>query len=60
MLIQKFKNKLTLRLQDQLNSSMKLSNTISVLAKYCLSVYKQMLATNQIKKKTTFVLKYKL
>ena len=39
MFIQQFKHKLTPRLQDWLNSSIELSNTISVLAKRCLSIY---------------------
>ena len=42
---------MTSRLQNQLNSGIELSSTISALAKCCLSIYKQMQATDWIKKK---------
>ncbi len=51
MLIQKLKHKLTPWLQDQLNSGMELPSTISALAKRCLSIYKQMQVTDQIREK---------
>ena len=51
MLIQKFKHKLMLQLQNWLNSSIELLSIISALAKHGLSIYKQMQATNWIKKK---------
>lgn len=38
--IQKFKYKLIFQLQDWLNSGIEFLNTISVLAKYYLSIYK--------------------
>ena len=52
MIIQEFKHKLTPRLQDYLNSGVELSTLISVLAKRCLSIYKQMQATNKIRDRT--------
>ena len=51
MLIQKFKYKLTLRLHDRFNSGIKFSKMISILVKQCLSIYKQMQATNWIREK---------
>ena len=51
MLIREFKHKLTPRLQDRLNSGIKLPKTISALAKRCLSIYKQMQATDRIREK---------
>ena len=51
MLIRKFKHKLTPQLQDRLNSGIELASTISALAKRCLSIYEQMQATDQIRKK---------
>ncbi len=51
MLIWEFKYKLTPCLQDWLNSEIELLKTISALAKYYLSIYKQMQATNQIREK---------
>ena len=51
MLIQKLKHKLTPQLQKQLNSDIEFSNIISVLAKHCASIYKQMQTTNWIRKK---------
>ena len=51
ILIREFKHKLTLRLQDRLNSGIELPKTISALAKRCLSIYKQMQATNRIKER---------
>ena len=54
MLIRKFKHKLTSQLQDWLNSSIELPNTISALVKRCLSIYEQMQATNRIRKKAKF------
>ncbi len=51
MLIWEFKHKLTPCLQDRLNSGIELPKTISTLAKRCLSIYKQMEATDWIKKK---------
>ena len=52
MLIWKFKHKLTPRLQDCLNSGVELSTSISVLAKCCLFIYKQMQATDKIRNRT--------
>lgn len=49
MLIQKFKYKLTSHLQDKLNFGIKLSFLILILAKCCLSIYKQIQATNKIR-----------
>ena len=46
MLIWKNKHKLTQQLQDRLNSGIELLSIISALAKRCLSIYKQMQATN--------------
>ncbi len=51
MLIWEFKHKLTSRLQDQLNSGIELSKTISTLVKRCLSIYEQMQATDRIREK---------
>ena len=51
MFIQEFKYKLTPRLQDRLNSGIELPKTISALAKHCLSIYKQMQATDRIKER---------
>ena len=51
MLIREFKHKLTPRLQDQLNSGIELPKMKFALAKHCLSIYKQMQATNRIRKK---------
>ena len=51
MLIWEFKHKLMPRLQDQLNSGIKLPKTISALAKRCLSIYKQMQVTDRIREK---------
>lgn len=51
MISQEFKYKLSSCLQDQLNFGVKLSNSISEFAKRCLSIYKQMQATNRIKDK---------
>ena len=47
-----FKHKLTLRLQDCLNSRVKLPTSILVLAKRCLSIYEQMQATDRIRNRT--------
>ena len=52
MLIQEFKHKLTPCLQDCLNSEVELPISISALAKHCLSIYKQMQATNRIRNRT--------
>ena len=52
MFIQEFKHKLTLRLQDHLNSGFELSTSISALAKRFLSIYKQMQATDKIRDRT--------
>ncbi len=49
MLIRAFKHKLTPRLQDRLNSGVKLPNSISALAKRCLSIYEQMQAIDRIR-----------
>ncbi len=49
MLIREFKHKLTPRLQDRLNSGVKLPNSISALAKQYLSIYEQMQATDRIR-----------
>ena len=46
MLIWEFKHKLTPQLQDRLNSGIELLSIISALAKHCLSIYKQMQATD--------------
>ena len=51
MLIWKLKHKLMPRLEDWLNSGIKLPKTISALAKRCLSIYEQMQATDRIRKK---------
>ena len=51
MLIREFKHKLTPRLQDCLNSGVKLPISISALAKRCLSIYEQMQATDRIRDK---------
>ena len=51
MLIQKFKYKLTPRLQNWLNSGIELPKTIFILPKRCLSIYEQMQATNWIREK---------
>lgn len=45
---------MTPQLQDQLNSEIELPSTIFALAKYCLSIYKQIQTTNQIKEKAKF------
>ena len=52
MFICKFKHKLMLHLQDCLNSGVKLPTSISALAKHCLSIYKQMQATDRIRDRT--------
>ena len=52
ILIREFKYKLTSRLQDQFNSGIELSKTISILAKHCLSIYEQMQVTDWIRKKS--------
>ena len=52
MLIWKFKHKLMPRLQDCLNSGVKLSTSISALAKRCLSIYEQMQATDTMRDRT--------
>lgn len=52
MFIRKFKHKLISHLQDRLNSGVKLSTFILALAKCCLSIYKQMQATDTIRKRT--------
>ena len=52
ILIREFKHKLTLQLQDRLNSGIELPSTISVLAKHCLSIYERMQAIDRIRKKT--------
>ncbi len=52
MLIQEFKHKLTPQLQNRLNSGVELPTSISALAKRCLSIYKQMQATDRIKDRT--------
>ena len=52
MFIREFKHKLTPRLQNCLNSGIKLLISISVLAKRYLSIYKQMQATDRIRDKT--------
>ena len=44
--IWKFKHKLTPQLQNWLNFDIELLSTISSLAKCCLSIYKQIQATN--------------
>ena len=49
MLIRKFNHKLTPRFQDRLNSNVKLTLSISALAKRCLSIYKQIQATDKIR-----------
>ncbi len=49
MLIREFKHKLRPRLQDRLNSEVKLPTSISALVKQCLSIYEQMQATNRFK-----------
>ena len=49
MFIWEFKHKLTPRLQDRLNSRVKLPNSILALAKECLSIYKQMQAIDKIR-----------
>lgn len=46
-----FKDKLIPRLQNQLNFGIELLKTIFLLAKCCLSIYKQMQIINQIKEK---------
>ena len=51
MLIREFKHKLTPRLQDRLNSRVELPTSISALAKRCLSIYKQIQATDRIRDK---------
>ena len=52
MLIWEFKHKLTPRLQNRLNSGVEFPTSISALAKRCLSIYKQMQATDRIRDKT--------
>ena len=52
MLIQEFKHKLTLCLQDLLNSEVKLLTSISALIKRYLPIYEQMQATDRIKDRT--------
>ena len=52
MFIWEFKQKLTPRLQDHLNSRVELPTLILVLVKHCLSIYKQMQATNRIRDRT--------
>ena len=52
MLIQKFKHKLTPCLQDWLNSDVELLSSILTLAKHCLSINKQIQATDRIRDKT--------
>ena len=54
MSIREFKHKLTSYLQNRLNSRIELPKTISVLAKHCLSIYKQMQVTNRIREKSKF------
>ena len=51
MLIWEFKHNLMPRFEDHLNSGIELATTISALAKHCLLIYEQMLATNRIKDK---------
>ncbi len=51
MLIQEFKYKLMPCLHDRLNSEIKLPKMISILAKRCLSIYKQIKVTNRIREK---------
>ena len=51
MFIWEFQHKLTPWLQDWLNSGIELPSTISTIAKHCLSIYKQMQATNRIREK---------
>ena len=55
MLIQEFKHKLMPRLQDCLNSGIKLPISILALAKRCLFIYQQMQATNKNKNRTKFL-----
>ena len=52
ILIRKFKYKLTLQLQDQLNSDIELPNTIFAPAKRCLSMYEEIQVIDQIRKKS--------
>lgn len=52
LVILEFKYKLILELQDQLNSDVKLSNSISNLAKRYLFIYKQIQIIDKIKDKT--------
>ena len=52
ILIREFKYKLTLRLKDQLNSDIEFLSSILVLAKYCLSIYEKIQATNGIGDRT--------
>ena len=52
MLIWEFKYKLTPCLQDRLNSGVKFPTSILALAKRCLSIYKQIQATDRIREKT--------
>ena len=52
MLIWEFKYKLTSRLQNWLNSEIKLLTSIPALAICYLSIYKQMQVTNKIRNKT--------
>lgn len=53
MLIYKFKHKLTMHLEEQLNFEVKISNTILVLVKLYLFIYKQISGANRLKNKTT-------
>ena len=52
ILIREFKHKLIPHLQNCLNSEVKLSTSILALVKRCLSIYKQMQATNRIRDRT--------
>ncbi len=52
MFIREFKYKLMPRLQDCLNSRVKLPTSISALAKRCLFIYEQMQATDRIRDRT--------
>lgn len=52
MLIQKFKHKLLPWLQNQLNSGIELSMSISVLAKRCFLIYEQIQTKNRIQNRT--------
>lgn len=53
MLIWKFKHKLILYLKNQFNSGIKFPKIIFLLAKRCLSIYKQIQAIAWIKQKAT-------